>query len=296
MASFEFDNVKAEKEDALWRYNMERKLKTIGLNFCGVFSVLFLLSWSFFPTLIPDTLGVAEDFLRRFISTFNKPLFTFLLLNFIILVVYLLSNQKQTQKQITNPDIYDEYVSSRRSAPASAVSAAFVPYSPPPEETVVDKQIVLVENAVAVSPVKQQRSTVIETVKETKRSLSPVKEQPTTITAVNTKHNKPAVPYPTEEFIIKTKEYRRSRSMVSESRNQRPHREFRRSETAVGRELVVSDREPPRKSMDEMSSEEFQSIIESFIAERKKTLLQENTAHFTRRKEKEKCMSIVVMN
>ncbi|OMO75219.1 hypothetical protein COLO4_26261 [Corchorus olitorius] len=282
MDSFEFDNVKAEKEDALWRYNMERKLRNIGLNFCGVFSVLFLLSWSFFPTLIPDTLGVAEDFLRRFVSTFNKPLFTFILLNFIILVVYVLSNQKQTQKQITNPDIYDEYVSSRRSIPTSA---AFVPYSPPPEETVVDKQIVLVENAVAVSPVNKQRPTV-ETVTETKRSLSPVKEQPTMITAVNTKPNKPVVSSTTEEFIIKTKEYRRSRSMISEPRNQRPHREFRRSETAIGRELVVSDREPPRKSMDEMSSEEFQSIIESFIAERKKTLLQENT----------ECMSIVVKN
>ncbi|XWS24395.1 hypothetical protein CRYUN_Cryun28dG0098200 [Craigia yunnanensis] len=262
MASFEFVNVKAEKEDALWRYNMEKKLR-IGLRLSGFLLALFLLSWSWFPTLIPDTVQVAGDFGRRFVSTFNKPLFTFVLVNIIILVVYILSSQKQTQKQATSPDIYDEYVSSRH-VPKSAVSTA----APATEQTVVDKQIVLVENAVALSPAKQLRTTV-DTVTETKNSLSPVK-QPTTIRTVLTK-TKPVV----SSTEVKQKEYRRTRSMVSESRNQRP-REFRRSETAISRELVISGIEPPRKSMDEMSSEEFQLIIDSFIAERKKTLLQEN--------------------
>ncbi|XWS14546.1 hypothetical protein CRYUN_Cryun35bG0019200 [Craigia yunnanensis] len=262
MASFDFDNVKAEKEDALWRYNMERKLR-IGLRLTGFLLALFLLSWSWFPTLIPDTVEVAGDFGRRFVSTFNKPLFTFVLVNFIILVIYILSSQKQTQKHTTTPNIYYEYVRSFRNIPTSTVANA----TPSTEETMVDKQIVLVENAVALSPVRQLRTTV-DTVTETKISLSPVK-QPTTIRTVHTK-TKPAV----SSTEVKQKDYQRTRSMVSESRKQRP-REFRRSETAISRELVISGIEPPRKSMDEMSSEEFQLIIDSFIAERKKTLLQE---------------------
>ncbi|XP_021285293.1 uncharacterized protein LOC110417329 [Herrania umbratica] len=284
MASFEFDNVKAEKEDALWRYNMERKLR-MGLRLCGFCLALFLLLWSWFPTLIPDTVEVAGDYGRCFVSTFNKPLFTFILVNIIILAVYILSSQKQSQKQTSCPDLYDEYVGSRRSNPTSVVAAAY--NSPVAEETMVDKKIILVENALALSPVKQQPTTV-DTVTETKRSPSPAKQ--TTMIRTAVKKTKPAVSATPE---AKTKEYRRTRSMVSESRNQLP-REFLRSDTAIGRELVVSGGDPPRKSMDEMSSEEFQSIVDSFIAERKRTLLQENTAHYTRRKDK--CMSIVVKN
>ncbi|XVE94669.1 hypothetical protein REPUB_Repub02eG0028700 [Reevesia pubescens] len=290
MNSFEFCNVKAEKEDALWRYNMEKKLR-IGLHLIGFLLVLFLLSWSWFPTLIPDTVAVAGDFRRRFISTFNKPLFTFVVVNIIIVVVYVLSRQKQTQKQTGSPDMYDEYVISRRSISTSVASAAT-------EETMVDKHIVLVENATAViSPVKQQqRSTTVDTVTETKTSLSPVKQrlqvQPTTMVRTVTKTTLDV----SSTDQVEQKEYRRTRSMVSEARNQRPRpREFRRTDTAlISRELLISGTEPPRKSMDEMSSEEFQLIIDSFIAEKKKTLMQENTAHFTRRKDK--CISIVVNN
>lgn len=279
MASFEFDNVKAEKEDALWRYNMGRKLK-IGLRFTGVFVALFFFLWStWFPTLIPDAaVKVAGDFHRHFVSTFNKPLFTFVLVNIIILVVYVLSSPKQTQnKQTTTstPDIYDEYVSSRRRI-ATPGAIATTPSSM--EEDMVDKQIILFENAAALSPVKQlPPPTTVDEVTEQKISFSPVKQRPTT-----------NPPISSTEF--KQKEYRRTRSVVSETRNQ-GLRKFRRSETAISRELMVSGIEPPRKSIDEMSSEEFQLSIESFIAERKKILLQENTAHYTRRS-----MSIVVNN
>ncbi|KAK6245432.1 hypothetical protein QQP08_022287 [Theobroma cacao] len=288
MASSEFDNVKAEKEDAVWRYNMERKLR-MGLRLCGFCLALFLLLWSWFPTLIPDTVEVAGLYRRRFVSTFNKPLVTFILVNIIILAVYILSSQKQSQKQTSCPDLYDEYVGSSRSNPTSIVATANAATynSPVEEETIVDKQIVLVENALALSHVKQQRTTV-DTVTETKRSLSPVKQ--TTMFRTAVKKTKPAVSSTTE---AKTEQYRRTRSMVSESRNQLP-REFLRSDTAISRQLVVSVRDPPRKSMDEMSSEEFRSIVDSFIADRKRTLMQENTAHYTRRKEK--CMSIVVKN
>ncbi|GMI78539.1 hypothetical protein like AT5G66440 [Hibiscus trionum] len=249
MASFDFDNVKAEKEDALWRYNMERKLR-IGLRFFGFLLVLFLLSWPFFPALILDAVEAAGDFRRRFVSAFNKPLFTFVVVNIIIVAVYVLSSPRKTQRQNTGSDIYDEYVSFRRSTPAAASNSP-----------------VMVENAVAVSQVKLQRKSVDT---ESKISVPTVKQQqPTKIRTVA--KTKPEV---------SPKQYLRTRSMFSGHRLERPgDREFRRSETTVkSRELAVSVVEPPCKSMEEMSSEEFRSIIDSFIAERKKSLMQENTA------------------
>ncbi|GMI96817.1 hypothetical protein like AT5G66440 [Hibiscus trionum] len=247
MGSFDFENVKAEKEDAVWRYNMERMLRN-GLRFIGFSFVLLLLSCLGFPTLIPNTIQVVGNFRRRFITSFNHPLFNFAVVNIIVVVVYVLSCQKQAQNQPTSHDIdiYHEYVSSCRNIPTVV---------PATEETLVDKKVVLVENAVVLSQVKVKQqcgsSSIVETITETKRSLSPVK------------HKKP--------------EYRRTRSMVSEYRSRRVPGEFRRWDT-----------EPARKSMDEMSSEEFRSIIDSFIAEKKKSLMLENT------RRKDNCVSIVV--
>ncbi|KAK8596721.1 hypothetical protein V6N12_065201 [Hibiscus sabdariffa] len=138
-----------------------------------------------FPTLVPNTIQVVENFHRRFITSFNYPLFTFVVVNIIVVVVYVLTSQKQTTSH--DIDIYHEYVSSRRSIPTVV---------PATKETLVDKEIVLVENAVILSQVKvkqQCSSSIVETITETKHSLSLVK------------HKKP--------------EYRRTQSMVLESRS-----------------------------------------------------------------------------
>ncbi|KAL4272172.1 hypothetical protein GQ457_13G008440 [Hibiscus cannabinus] len=277
MGSSEFHNINAEKEDALWRYNMEKNQRFC-LQFIGFLLALFFTSCS---SLIPDIVHVAGDLRLRFFNTLDYPLSVFVVLNIIILVVYVLSSRKQS-------DIYDEYVGSRRSIlTAPAVD----------EETKVEKQIVLAENDVVVT--ETERSSAEETtvdkrivpvenavtVAETKRSLSPLKQQqqpPSTTTSLTVTKPEPVI-ISTDK--VKQNEYRRTRSVVSESGNQRRLRGFKRSETAMmGRELVVSGTEPARKSLDEMSNEEFRLIVDSFIAERRKTLIQEN------------CMSIVVKN
>ncbi|KAK8552475.1 hypothetical protein V6N13_120874 [Hibiscus sabdariffa] len=260
MASFDFDAVKIEKEDALWRYNMEKKLK-VGFRLAEFLLAFFLLSWFWFPTLIPGTLAVAGDFYRLFVSLYNKPLFTFVSVNFIIGVVYGLSRQKQTQKQPTSTDIYDEYVCSSRPSIATPTTSSAA------EGIMVDKQIIFEENAAPLSPENQLEMAVdTDTIREINISLSPVKQLTTTMD--------PTVPEKTKAAVSSAE------SMVSECRiqSQRPM-EFGRMETTIcGGELVSSGIEPPRKSMDEMSSEEFQLIIDSFIAERKKILEQENIA------------------
>ncbi|KAE8713390.1 hypothetical protein F3Y22_tig00110210pilonHSYRG00029 [Hibiscus syriacus] len=235
MDSFDSDNVKEEKEDAVRRYNVERMLRN-GLSFIGIFLVFLLLSCSSFPTLIPDTVRVVGNFCCIFISSFNNTLFTFAVVNIIVFAVYVLSSQKQPTGHDT--DNYHEYVSSRRSLPIVVQDK---------EETPMEREIVLVENAVV-----KFSSSIVNTITDTKSSVSPIKPQ-------------------------RPKEYRRSRSMVSESQSRRVPREFRRSDT-----------EPPRKSMDEMSSEEFQLIIDGFIAEKKKCLMLEST------RRKENCTSIAV--
>ncbi|KAE8704193.1 CYP722 protein [Hibiscus syriacus] len=228
MDSFEFNNVKAEKEDALWRYNMEKNLR-FGLQFIGFLLALFLTSWS----LVPDIFEVAGDLRLRFINTLDEPLLVFLVLNIIILVVYVLSSHKQIQKQ---SDIYDEYVRSCRGIiPTPAVAekkeiilaenlvAATETKRPSAEETTVDKQIVPVENA--------------GTVAETKRSVSPLQNPPPS-TATSLTLTKPN-PVITSTDKVKQKEYRRTRSLVTEPGNQRPRREFKRSETTMmGRESL----------------------------------------------------------
>ncbi|KAE8654019.1 CYP722 protein [Hibiscus syriacus] len=283
MDSFEFDNVKAEKEDALWRYNMEKKLRS-GFQFIGFLLVFLFISWSWFPTLIPDIVRVAGDLRLRFDNTLNEPLPIFIILNIIILIVCVLSSQKQTQKQ---SDIYEEYVDSRQSImPASAVE----------DDTTVDRQIVAAENAVAVTTgaeetTAEKQIVLVENavaVAETKRSLSPRKrqqqqQQPSTMSlALTVTKPKPVI---TSTEKANRKEYGRTRSVLSESGNRRPRWQFKKSEMAMmGRELMVSTTEPSRKSLDEMSNDEFRLIVDSFIAERRKILIQEN------------CMSIVVKN
>ncbi|KAE8665192.1 CYP722 protein [Hibiscus syriacus] len=198
MASFELDNVKAEKEDALWRYNMEMKL-SIALRFIGFLLLFFLLSWPCFPSF-----QAAGDFRRRFVSTFNKPLFTFIVVNVIIVAVYVLSTPKKSHKQSSTNDIYNEYVSSRRSIPASTV----VPTAVSNSSIEVDKQIV---NGVAIYQVKH-RPAIVDTIAETKTSLSKVKQHATKIRRVA----KTEAEASSAENM--PKQYRRTRSMVSESR------------------------------------------------------------------------------
>ncbi|KAE8707933.1 CYP722 protein [Hibiscus syriacus] len=268
MASFDFDIVKAEKEDALRRYNMEKKMK-IELRLVGFLLTFFLLPRSWFP----GTLAVAGDFLRLFVCTFNKSLYTFILVNLIVVVVYILSSQKQAQKQPTITDIYDEFVCNSRRSIAISAATTDVPAT---EETMVDKEIIFEEKAAPFSPEKELETTVdSDTIGETNISLSPVKQLTTTMDrTVLAKPNSAVSSAELGEY-----EHGRTLSMVSES---------------MDGEVMNSDIESTGKSMGEMSNEEFQLVIDSFIAERKKSLLQENTAHETGRELE--CMPVVVNN
>lgn len=94
MSSPEFDSVKAEKADAIRRYNRNR---TFISSFHRLITVVALLcSFPYFPLL------------KEMISAFNKQLYVFFLINAMIFLIYRFSNLAAAESP---PDLYDEYVS-----------------------------------------------------------------------------------------------------------------------------------------------------------------------------------------
>ncbi|GLT92090.1 hypothetical protein SLE2022_099470 [Rubroshorea leprosula] len=252
MDSIKFDNVKAEKAKALRRFNWRQTLKKLLLRLCKLLLAFYSLSW--LSKRVPYALQISRDFVRGFVPVLDRPLFWFMLVNLLILVIFVLSFRKTS-----SPDIYDEYTGSCWNATGNTAEK-------PVEDTVVDKQVILEDNAVL------EKRAVLETVTEdSERVVSPVKqdalstvtETEVTVSAVTVAETKPAM-------VVKKKDYRRSRSEMSKNSRSKNRPELQRSDTTIGGQMVIAGTESQRKSMDHLSNEEFKLTIESFIAEQKK--------------------------
>lgn len=275
--SSDFDKVKAEKAEAIRRFNLRQNLNKLLLISSEVLLAFISLSW--ISKRIPGALKTAGDLFRELVLVLDRPLFGFFLLNLLILVVYILSGRKSN-----SPEIYSEYTRSIRSAAAENTAEEKA------EEAVVEeKQIILENNAVLKK--QTELATITEVVSESERavsvSLSPVKQDAVPVRTVTgseegaigaaeiteTKRAVSAVMMTTK---VKKKNYQRSQSEMFKSKIARV--ELRRSETAIRDEMLIDGVESPRKSMDELSNDEFRLTIESFIAENKKNLIRENSA------------------
>ncbi|KAF5747133.1 hypothetical protein HS088_TW06G01314 [Tripterygium wilfordii] len=225
-----FQSVRAEKDTAMRRYDIQRNLKTF-VRISTLFSLLVLcFSWS--CPWIPAALDIAGEFFRTIKSVLYQRQYGFLLVNTLALAIYF-SNHKNVD--VAQPDLYDEYVSESAAAnlhlPESETKIAVVnPNSSSPVGTRRSKLVVVTECSASV------KCREIE-VTETGRS------------------------------------YRRSQSESFERRTVAVRRELRRSET----EMAVG-----RQSMEEMSSEEFRIIVESFIAKKKRDLKEEDIHNLVR--------------
>ncbi|KAH9693064.1 tRNA-methyltransferase non-catalytic subunit trm6MTase subunit [Citrus sinensis] len=211
MDPFKFNNVKAEKAKAMRNFNRQKILKKL-----EVFTALALMAWSSY-NYIPVAVKISADFLRHNVAVFGQPLYVFIAVNMLIVIISVLSLQKPAKQ-----DFYDEYVSITNRS--STATSAKDDQKPAPEVTVSDNQIACVDNVVN-SPVEAKAAAPepLEDCELPKRAVS----------AVGT--------------VTEAKEYRRTRS------------ERRSSE------------------MDDLSSEEFRMTIETFIASKRKTLIEENT-------------------
>ncbi|KAJ8772648.1 hypothetical protein K2173_027825 [Erythroxylum novogranatense] len=240
MASFEFDKVKAEKADALRRYKIKRSF-TLCLRVTGA---LVFLSWSFMS--IPDILGFAYSCVPLLRAEFC----VFVLVNVIVLLVYR-SSINGGHDDGFQPDLYDQYLSCSRSSSSSSSSSFY-----------------LLLDGTQPAALKLQ---VKRTVRSKSVDYAPLAKNMTRELSVrNTK------PLPEKE----AKQFSRTRSELSVSTEKRiRQRKLRPSETENERHLVVDeDYREARKSMEEMNSEEFRQTIESFIAKKKKILMDENHA------------------
>ncbi|GLT58002.1 hypothetical protein SLA2020_309300 [Shorea laevis] len=264
MDSIKFDNVKAEKAKALRRFSRRQTLTKLLLLLCELLLAFFLLSW--LSKRIPYALQISRDFVRGSVPVLDRPLFWFMLVNLLILVIFVLSFRKTS-----SPDIYDEYTGSCWNATGNTAEE-------PVEDAVVDKQVILEDNAVL------EKRDVLETVtEESERVVSPVKEDTlstvteteVTVSAVTVAETKPAFG---TVMVVEKKDYRRSRSEMSKNFRSKNRLELQRSDTTIRGQMVIAGTESWRKSMNHLSNEEFRLTIESFIAERKKTLILENRA------------------
>ncbi|GKU89969.1 hypothetical protein SLEP1_g4037 [Rubroshorea leprosula] len=260
MDFLDFDNVKAEKVEAIRRFNQRQTLKKLVVLLCEVLLAFFLLSW--LSKSIPQALKNAGGLVRGFVLILNRSLFCFMLVNLLILVIFVLSCRKTNNSS----NIYDEYAGSYRSATGNATEELV-------EEPVVDKHIIIADNAVL------KKRAVVETVTDepSERAVFPVQQDAlSTVGAVTVTEKKRAV-----GAVMGAKKkggYQRSRSEMSTNFGNKTRPELRRSETTIYGEMVVASTESPRKSMDHLSSEEFRFEVESFIAKQKKTQIRDNRA------------------
>ncbi|TXG52189.1 hypothetical protein EZV62_021358 [Acer yangbiense] len=281
MSAFDFNNVKAEKVEAMRQYNRQKKLKSF-LFLVEVFLGLALIFW-YSTYYVPIAADVAGGFLRRSAVVFGSSLYVFVIINVLVVVIYVFSVEKPNK-----PDVYDEYVSITTTTVSGRIvssSSAAAVESPPPEEsvnTVSDRQIVCVDNAVHNPPADQSvvRTTTATEAAATYRDREPRQSR---FDAVTTE----------------TKTYRRTQSERYGKEN-RP-RELRRSETVIKRETTSSSstavgrystRRSSSAAMDDLSSEDFRMKIETFIEAKKKSLIRENTLDL--KLERKECVSITL--
>jgi hypothetical protein len=200
---------------------------------------------------------------------------------FILIVVYLSSTTPSNNDQSYTPiqtDIYDEYVSFSTSSPrwktTTGEDKQFVvsllqeePVQAEEKNPVREKDTLDDEKQIVCCEKTNDAANVDEMGKNPVRDLTVVKEEKFFRRTLSEKHGKEKREYP---------------------------REFRRSETEIGRETLTVFRtgglnyDTPgaaRKSMLEMNSDEFRLTIERFIATKKKILREESIALSSEEKE-----------
>ncbi|PON54927.1 tRNA-methyltransferase non-catalytic subunit trm6MTase subunit [Parasponia andersonii] len=271
MDSYEFDNVKAEKDIAMRKYyyhsHNRSKFKWLFLEACAA---LFVLKQS--TTWLPVAAHFSGQLLREAISVFRSHLFIFLLFNAILLAVCALSARfpkpSDTAAAGSGPDLHEEFVTisefSRRIHAGDG--------SPAPVNTPRGAESAPPENVGSTTPARNRSDADVEP----------------NVSACTDKEEG------ARALVVKSC-YRRTQSARLEERRKavvdRSQKEFRRSCTDVCKKLVSSDGEEEAAAVvSKMSNEEFNRTIEAFIAAQKWLQREE----FKEERETEQYMALAV--
>ncbi|PON98214.1 tRNA-methyltransferase non-catalytic subunit trm6MTase subunit [Trema orientale] len=112
MDSFNFYNIKAEKANAILRYNQLRKIANL-FRFVEILVVLVLISRLSFH--VPVAVKNSGGFFRDFSGILSSPRFVFFLGNVIVITLFAKSGQfsgRDSGKRFSGYDLYDEFVKS----------------------------------------------------------------------------------------------------------------------------------------------------------------------------------------
>ncbi|XP_010263601.1 PREDICTED: uncharacterized protein LOC104601818 [Nelumbo nucifera] len=110
MDSFDFDNIKAEKANAMLRYRRIRKIANL-FRFLEACLALIIVSW--FSARLPVAIKTSGEYFQKLCVVLVSPLFVFLLGNAIIITLFIKSDQFSGQTATasnSSHDIYDEFV------------------------------------------------------------------------------------------------------------------------------------------------------------------------------------------
>lgn len=266
MSSFEFDKVKAEKADAMRRYNRMR----YSHYFLEAVGALVLL-WSSFSCF-----SVITQIASHYLSYSNRKIYVFVLANmFIVLIVYLSSTRAHNNDQNDNPfqdDIYDEYVS-------------FSSNSSPRWKTTTHEDKQLVVSSLLEKPVQVEEKDLPVRETDTLYDDKQIVYWEKTVDAAKVEEEEK----PVRDLTLFEEQKRcwRTRSARNGKENRECSREFGRSETETGSWEITSSviktstrlnyntPAAAKKSMQEMDNDEFRHAVETFIADKKKILREE---------------------
>ncbi|XP_010254769.1 PREDICTED: uncharacterized protein LOC104595642 [Nelumbo nucifera] len=112
MDSFDFDNIKAEKANAMLRYHRLRKIANL---FRCVELCVALIIFSWFSTRLSIIVRISGEYFRELCVVLASPRFVFLVGNAIIIILFAKSGQFSGQNASANTsstDLYDEFVKS----------------------------------------------------------------------------------------------------------------------------------------------------------------------------------------
>ncbi|XP_013585616.1 PREDICTED: uncharacterized protein LOC106294565 [Brassica oleracea var. oleracea] len=257
MAWFVSQDVAAEKVDAMRRFERTRYLWKFLPVVEAFVVVLLLLSW------LTPSLSVGEYLQRILSGGWTGCAFIFVIVNVLIALIFSLSNHHQ---KVTEPDLYFQSVSSSKTTntlgglssattttPLGGYSSSSAVVSKPPESENEEKTSGE-KSGTDLSSVTLTAEEARPVRREMVRAVSSVAE---TAHVIRRKNEMTFLPPIATESSSDHQVYRRSRSERLDVRG-----EFRRSM----RRLC---------DMDDLSSDEFRSTVETFIAGKKKMLLKE---------------------
>ncbi|CAE5964219.1 unnamed protein product [Arabidopsis arenosa] len=267
---FEFHGVEAEKAEAMRRYNNRRSFRNI-LRLAAVASLCYL--W--FPT-VAISLQTAGDWFYRTGAVFiTDRSVVFVFANLIVGLLFFLSGESNNKSSSSSnverePDLYDQYTSSSSAVIVTAddekvvedddddLHKQIVPaFDAEVEEAVTTKGIFRRTKSETSRPVMEYRKTESEKVVEDDESEKQI------VPAFIPEDEEVVLDEATREVVTSPGIYRRTKSETKKEII-RPVVKYRRTESA---KVVAIDR---------LSSEEFRLKIESFIMEKKRSLVREN--------------------